>query len=329
MRYQVLIVMLVVAIPFAYGEKSTVDVPFISHGQSCSFDEIAVEYHCVWQGNPPSPMTIEELEKFKGGIHDRIIDEAIAKLEADALEEIAIDKAILTPTEKLIEKLEIKYAKGDMGVSDIVLLKMLYELDTCRQGMDNRTLHIQSPREFEISLANDYLYNHVNYDNKLGDLVKAIEECKGQQFIYKASVGYENMVGGEDDVQFDHRASLVGVQAVPFDKFTTTSSNIDMSAICDNHQFSDQHKAQAGCVVLYDGKTAEQIRLENIQRFGNSGLIGYESKVLDDYDEFMISYGNIIATVEDRQVQADIAEPIARELIEDNMFYQNQIKRGN
>jgi hypothetical protein len=307
----------------AYGETSVVEVPFDSHGMSCYLDELEVEYHCTWQGIPTEPMTVEELEEFKGGIHDRIIDEAIAKLEAEALEEIAVQQAILTPTEKLIESLEEKYAKGKISPSDLVLLKMLYELDTCRQGMDNRTIHIQSPREFEISLANDYLFNHVNYESKLGNLVKSIEECKGQQHIYKASIGYEHMVGGEADVQFDHRAQFEGISAIPYEKFTATSNEIDMSAICDNHQFSDQHKAQAGCEVLYDGKTSEQIKRENELRFGNSGVIGYQSKVLDNYFEFLNNYGNRQATTQDKQIQADITEPIARKMIEGNPFYQN------
>ncbi len=33
-----------------YAETATVEVPFESHGQSCNFDEIAIEYHCTWQG---------------------------------------------------------------------------------------------------------------------------------------------------------------------------------------------------------------------------------------------------------------------------------------
>jgi hypothetical protein len=37
----------------------------------------------------------------------------------------------------------------------------------------------------------------------------------------------------------------------------------------------------------------------------------------------MQDYGNKVATPHDKQVQANIAEPIARELIEDNLFYQN------
>jgi hypothetical protein len=320
MKYAILALLLLIP-GVVYAEESIVQVPFDYHGQSCTFNEIAVEYQCIWQGKP-DPITIEELESFKGGLHDRLIDEAIAKLESQALEEIAIQQAILTPTERLIESLEKKYTKGDISGPDLVLLQMLYELDTCRQGMDNRTLHIQSPREFEISLADDYLYNHVSYEHKLGDLVKSIEECKGQQHIYKASVGYANMVGGEDDVWYDHRSLYEGVQAIPYDKFMATSNEIDMSTICDNHQFSDQHKAQAGCQVLYDGKSAEQIKRENKLMFGTDGMVQYQSETLDRYNEFMSTYGNIEATIQDKKIQAELVKPIVEELLEDNLFYQ-------
>lgn len=312
---------------FASAEEYTINVPFESHGVSCDFDEISVEYHCVWQGEG---MSEEEIEQFKETVNQRLDerdDNLIEELNAEALEEIANEP--LTPTEKLIEKLEKKYAKGTLSGPDVVLLKMLYELDTCKQGMDNRTLHIQTPREFEISLANDYLFNHVNYDHKLGTLVKAIEECRGQQVVYNASIGYANMVGGEADTHYDHRSQFEGIQAVPYEKLTATTNQIDMSSICDNHQFSDQHKTQAGCVVLYDGKTAEQIKRENEIRFGTDGIIGYDSKLLEDYHAFLETYGNRIATMEDKQVQSDIAEPIAKEMIEDNAFYQNKIKYGD
>jgi hypothetical protein len=43
----------------------------------------------------------------------------------------------------------------------------------------------------------------------------------------------------------------------------------------------------------------------------------------------MENYGNYLATEQDKQLQADIAEPIAKEMIEDNVFYQNKIKYGD
>ena len=327
MKTQFFVLTMIVSIvltSYAYAEEAIIQIPFTSHGTSCNFDEIAVEYHCTWQGTTPTPMSIEELEEFKGGIHDRIIDEAIAKLEAQALEEIATQQAILTPTEKLIEKLEKEYTKGTIEGQDLVLLKMLYELDTCRQGMDNRTLHIQKPREFEISLADDYLFNHVNYDNKqkLGELVRAIEECRGQQHIYKLSVGYEHMIGGDADVQYDHRAQLEGIRALPFEKFTSNSYQVDMSAICDNNQFSIEHRQQFDCHI--DGYlTNEQVNAENklSGNYNESGVIGYNSKAMDKFNAFIKQYGNINATDEDKQREIDKASIIVEELLSANAWY--------
>ena len=47
-----------------YAETATVEVPFDSHGQSCSFDELAVEFHCVWQGMIPEP-TFESMQEIR------------------------------------------------------------------------------------------------------------------------------------------------------------------------------------------------------------------------------------------------------------------------
>ena len=325
MKTQFFVLTMIVSIvltSYAYAEEAIIQIPFTSHGTSCNFDEIAVEYHCTWQGNPPTPMTIEELEEFKDVIHDRIIDDAIAKLETQALEEIAIQQAILTPTEKLIKSLEEKHAKGIISSDDLVLLKMLHELDTCKQGMDARTLHIQTPREFEISLSNDYLFNNIEYDNKLGNLVKAIEECKGQQHIFKTSVGYEHMIGGDADVQYDHRASLAGIQAIPFDKFTTTSYQVDMSAICDNNQFSIEHRQQFDCYIT-GHLTNEQVNAENkiSGNYNESGVIVYNSKAMDKFNAFIKQYGNINATDEDKQREIDKASIIVEELLSANAGY--------
>ena len=72
-----------------------------------------------------------------------------------------------------------------------------------------------------------------------------------------------------------------------------------------------------------DGKSEAEIKRENEIRFGTDGLIGYHSTALDNYHEFMQSYGNVYATDEDKKVQEAIAEPIAKQAIEDNHFYKN------
>ena len=310
---------------FVNAEEYTVTIPFDSHGASCEFDEIAVEYHCVWQGQSET-ITGEDIEELKNSIHDGIIDGQIAELNANTLEEIA--NKPLTANEKLIEKLTIKLDSGKAEAKDAVLLHLLEELDECQQGLGNSEA-IQTKRTFVIS---NYVYgsqNNVPIKGQMGELLMAIQECYAQQKLENKilTVRYSNMAHGDMDFQYDHRSTYEGMSAIEFDKYTTTSNQIDLSMICDNHQFSNQHKAQMGCEVLYDGKTAEQIKRENEVRFGTEGSIGYDSELLDNYHQFMYSYGNVFATPLDKQLQEDIAKPIAKELIEDNLFYQNKIKR--
>ena len=157
----------------------------------------------------------------------------------------------------------------------------------------------------------------------------AIEECRAQHALKKVvGEGYSNMPTGDDDVQFSLLVEYEGIQAVEFDKYTSTTRDIDRSAICDNRQFADTQKAQFGCEVLYDGKTVEQIKAENEARFGTDGKIGYQSEALDKYHAFMEQYGNKVATVEDKANAEKLAEPIAYEMIMNNNFVQNQIRNG-
>ena len=59
-----MVTLLAIGVTFAYAETSTVEVPFDSHGQSCWYDEMSVEYHCTWQG-VVEKFTIEDLKEFK------------------------------------------------------------------------------------------------------------------------------------------------------------------------------------------------------------------------------------------------------------------------
>ena len=307
-----------------YAETATVEVPFTSHGSTCNFDELSVEFHCVWQGIPHE-ITENNIEELKDLITQGMYDAEIAKLNEKALEEIAIEQAKLTPNEKTILAIEKKLDKGIATASDSVLMNLLKKLDTCQQGMDVQTAPIQTAREFEISQFTLWKVNNVGVVGQLGDLVLAIEECRGQKALLKlVGEGYSNMPTGDDDYQFSLQDVYTkDVQAINFDDHTATHTNVDRSLICDNNQHSKVYKSQFGCEVLYDGKTAEQIKLENELRFGTDGLIGYQSEALDKYFEFMESYGNRHATVEDKKVQEAIAEPIAKKAIEDNHFYKN------
>ena len=311
-----------------YAETATVEIPFDSHGSTCTFDELSVEFHCVWQGFK-EVYTLEDLENYKDLLTAERYDQEIQKLNEQALAEIAEEKAKLTPNEKTIQEIEEKLAKGIATVTDSVYMNLLKELNTCKQGMDRQTAPFQEPREFEISEFNLWQVNNVPVEGHLGDLVMAVEECRGQQKLLKVvGEGYSNMPTGEDDKQFSLLEHFEGVQALNFDDHTATHRNIDKSLICGNNQFPLTHQAQFGCEVLYDGKTVEQIKAENEARFGTDGKIHYQSELLGEYHEFMKSYGNKVATDEDKANAEKLAEPVAYEMIMNNNFVQNQIRNG-
>ena len=306
-----------------YAETTTVEVPFDSHGQSCNFDEIAVEYHCVWQGFK-EVYTLEDMKVYQGLLSEQRYDQEIQKINEAALEAIAVEQAKLTPNERTIQQIEKKLDKGIATAKDSVLMNLLKELNTCKQGMDNRTDAIQTAREFEISDFNLWHMNNVKYDGALGELAMAIEECEAQEIVYELSVGYENMLTGEDDYQFSLQDKFTpDIQAVNYDNLLATSNAVNTSLICDSNQHSQQYKKQFGCLILYGGLDAESIKAENELRFGTDGVIEYKSQVLTDYMDFMNNYGGREATVEDKKVQELIAEPIANEWKEDHNFYQN------
>ena len=314
---------LMVSFPLAYAETSTVEVPFDSHGQSCWFDELAIEYHCTWQGIQEK-FTIQDLEEFRDILDETVYNEELKRLQEEALAEIEAEKAILTTNELKILELETKINRGTATATDSVLMNLLKDLETCQQGMDRQTAPFQNAREFEISEFNLWSVNNVKYDGQLGEIVMAIEECRAQEALkWTVGMGYYNMPTGDMDYNFslqDHYTP--DVKAVPYEKLTSTTTDIDRSAICDNNQFAQSHKAQFGCEVLYDGKTLEQIKAENELRFGTDGKIGYNSEALDKYYDFMEQYGNKYATAEDKYNQALIAEPIIQEMFDDNLFYE-------
>ena len=309
-----------------YAENVEVVVPFTSHGQTCTFDELAVEFQCVWQGFK-EVYTMEDLKEYKELLTVERYDQEIQKLNEQALAEIAVEQAKLTPNEKTIQSIEKKLNKGIATARDSVHMNLLKELDTCLQGSDANTAPFQTAREITKSSYDKWMYNNVQYEGQVLEIVLAIEECKAQIHVFKAGVGYQNFPTGDDDYQFSLQDVYTSdVQAVNFADHTSTHRNVNQALICDNNQFADTHKAQFGCEILYDGKTAEQIRLENELRFGTDGLIGYQSETLDKYHAFLDTYGNRQATVDDKKVEEEIATPISNEWKENNNFYQNHLE---
>ena len=325
-----LVVTAVLTAGTAYAEESVVQVPFESHGQSCTFDEIAVEYQCVWQG-VRDVFTIEDLKEFKSMLSEQTYDRELARLTEEAMAEIAVEKAKLTPNERTIQEIEEKLDRGIATATDSVYMNLLKELNTCKQGMDKQTAPFQTAREFEISEFNLWQVNNVKVNGHLGDLILAVEECRGQQKLLKiVGEGYSSMPTGEDDYQFSLQDKYTpDIQAVNYDSLLATNNSVNTSLICDSNQHSQQYKKQFGCMMLYDGLSAEEIKRQNEIRFGTDGKIQYQSQVLDDYMDFMSNYGDRQATVEDKKVQELIAEPIANDMIESNNFYQNKLKNGD
>lgn len=310
----------------AYAETATVEVPFESHGMSCSYDSLTVEFTCIWQGMREVG-SIEDLQAYKDLLDETIYNEELRKLEAQALAEIEAEKAKLTPNEKAIQEIENKLAKGIATATESVYMNLLKELDTCQQGMDRQTAPIQEAREFEISDFNLWQVNNVKYEGDLGKIVKAIEECRAQHKLLKVvGDGYVSMPTGDEDYQFSLLVEYEGIRAIPFEEYTATTKAIDESAICDSNAFAQTHKEQFGCEVLYDGKTAEQIKRENEVRFGADGKIEYHSEVLGNYHDFLNTSNFRYATNDDKAVEESIAEPIVREMIEDNPFVKNKLK---
>ena len=320
----ILTAILMITLPLAYAETSVVEVPFDSHGQSCNFDEIAVEYHCTWQGIVEK-FTIEDLEEFKSVLSEQRYDQELQRLNEEALAEIAIEKAKLSPNELKIQQLEEKLDRGVATARDSVLMNLLKTLDTCQQGMDERTVHFQTAREFEIAEFNLWSVNNVKYDGALGKIVMAIEECEAQEEVYKLGVGYQNFDFGSKQYSLNDKFTP-DIQAVNYDNLLATSNAIDSSLICDSNQHSQQYKQQFGCMMLYDGLDAESIKAQNELRFGTDGVMNYQSQVLDDYMEFIGSYGGRDATVEEKKAEELIAEPIANAWKENNNFYQNHLE---
>jgi hypothetical protein len=307
----------ILLIPFASAEKITIDVPFDSHGTNCFITDNVNEllYTCIFEGNIQT-FTQEDLKIFESVLTENQVDEIIQQLEQEELK--AITESKITPNDKLILKLEQKRDNGNIDSQDIVLLQMIKELELCSQGV-GRSSVIQEYNEFDISNYASYQFNHIKVEGMIGELVKNIEICKAQNVLETQilSQQYNSISVFNDNPTFSLLEHYQGLSALPFDKLTATTTDIDMSAICDNHQFTRSYKDIMGCEsIKYDGFTYPK---------GN-GFISYYSPILEEYTFFMQDYGDKQATEKAKQIQADKAGLIAREMIESNHFWKNHNK---
>jgi hypothetical protein len=307
----------ILLIPFVYAEKVEIDVPFDQHGYNCTILDTINEltYTCIFEGNIQT-FTIQDLKEFESILTQEQIDKAIKDIEKAEL--IKLEESKITPNDKLILKLEQKRDNKLIDSQEIVLLQMIKELELCYQGL-GRSSVIQEYNEFDVSNYSSYQFNHIEVKGKIGELVKNIEICKAQNTLENQilSQQYYSISKFNDNPTFSLLDHYQGVQALPFEKLTQTTTDIDMSAICDNYQFTRSYKDVMGCApIKYDGFTYPD---------GN-GFISYYSPVLEEYTFFMQDYGDKQATEKSKQIESDKAYKIARELIEDNHFWKNANK---
>ena len=129
--------------------------------------------------------------------------------------------------------------------------------------------------------------------------------------------GYMNMPTGDDDVQYSLFEEYKGIQALDYELYTKNSKRIDMNGICNNNQYTWSNKIMMGCedTRVFDGTTHK----------GTTGKIQYFSQLIGEYNQYL-NENSRYATVEDKAIQAIIAEPIAKNMIESNHFWKNQNK---
>mgnify|MGYP001575974636 CR=1 FL=1 len=313
----VLLAIVFSSLPFAFSEstytqeESLIMVPFDYSGHSCWLESETL-YQCEWQGEI-DPFTIEDLEQFKHALSEEVYAEKLAEIEA--INNPVIEEPVLTPLEVKIMKLEEKLVNGEAKTEDSVLFHLLTQLDECKQGLDSRTLHFQNARTFTISEFENWNKNHVKVEHEIGVLALAMEECKSQQILFKDSAGYENMIGGEEDIQYSLLTEYEGVQALDFELYNKNSHRIDMNGICNNNQYSQANKEMMGC---------EKQVYEGAMYTNPSKVINYYSPAYTEYVKFMNGYGNILATSEDKVNAEKIAEPVLKEMLEENIWYNRE-----
>jgi hypothetical protein len=304
-----IVALLAIGVTFAYAEKSTVQVPFDYHGQSCWL-ESATTYQCVWEG-VVEPFSLEDLERYADILTEEQYAEEYAKLTAVPEPEVVVDDR--TPEEKLIEKLQKKLFKGEATATEATHLRLLKQLDECQRGLGNSAA-IQDRTSFVISEFEHGKYNNIEIRGQVGDLLQAIQECKAQQTLeyYVLSEEYKNKANGADDVFYDHYGAWKGIQALDYELYTKNSERLDLRPICDSWLYADTHKVQMGCenVYEYEGKT----------NVNPKGYITYYSQANTEYQQYL-NENSRYATTEDKRIQEQIAQPVLEEMLEDNLWY--------
>lgn len=310
MKYAITAAVLLLLVPgVIYAEESIVQVPFDYHGQSCWL-ESATTYQCTWQGEV-EPFSLEDLERYAHVLTEEQYAEEYAKLTAEPTVVEFVDDR--TPEEKLIEELQLKLYRGEADATEATHLRLLKQLDECHRGLGNSAA-IQDQTSFVVSKFTYGKYNNIEISGQVGQLLLAIQECLAQQTLehYVLSEEYTNKLNGSDDVFYDHYGAWKGIEALDYELYTKNSNRVDMDGICNNNQYDWENRIMMGCEDTreYEGK----------QNTNPKGYITYFSQAHSEYMQYL-NENSRYATSEDKELQADIAQPIVQEMLEKNIWY--------
>lgn len=310
--------------PFAFSEstytteEALVIVPFDYHGQQCYLVSETI-YHCNWQGHI-EPFTIEDLEIFKDVLSEEVYQEELEKLEIRNAP-IVIEEPVFTETELKIKELEKKLYSGNAEAKDSVYLNALKELNTCLAGQTGtRSAPIQDAIEFEITDFHLWKANNIEIiSNDLGKILMNTEACRAQQVLeYQVlSEQYRNLVDGEEDVQYSLLVELEGIQALDFELYNKNSDRIDMNGVCNNNQYDWNNRIMMGCE---DTRDYGEYKIVNPRQ---DGKITYFSGTIGEYKKYL-NENNRYATQADKDNAEKIAEPILKEMLEENRWYDRE-----
>jgi hypothetical protein len=299
---------------YVYAEESVVQVPFDYHGQSCYLSS-QTTYQCTWEG-VIKPFDLEDLERYAHVLTEEQYAEEYAKLTAEPEPEVVVDER--TPEEKLIEKLQLKLYRGEADATEATHLRLLKQLDECQRGLGNSAA-IQERSSFVISNFEYGAYNNIDIKrgSQVADLLLAIQECKAQNTLehYVLSVEYANKYNADALGFYDHYGAWEGIEALDFELYTKNSDRLDLKPICNSWLYADTHKVQMGCenVYEYEGKT----------NVNPKGYITYYSDANTQYQKYL-QENNRYATTDDKEAQELIAQPIVKEMLEENPWHDRE-----
>ena len=246
-----------------YAERSTVEVPFAFHGNSCTFDELNVVYTCTWQGN--SETVTSELMTSDGVIPPEQLAEESKEAHEEAVAEKEEEEEKLNPTQRLIAQLKEEIKSETISSADLILYELLVDLQTsCELGIEHGAL-IQQYNQFELPTSDPRTaYKAIDYSKnvKLGNIIKKIEECKAWDKYRVDVLGqrYLDIEVDDSTSQGYHSTNQVAFNTTPQPtQKLTEQSFLDAKkqaedSICRASFYDVQFKKERGCENAQEDK---------------------------------------------------------------------------